>query len=361
MFAATITPSSINMLVRGKMLTIADSHPAFAEIKDLVIKIQKKEIVPVETAYDDLLALTDVKTALSLKTDGRLEIGDQVFWDGVPIGGVVVQRLLNMLREGLPTQPLERFLTRCMGMSDMSRDELFLWLEAGNMPLTEDGCFIAFKKVNGNYCSIHANPDGTHEDHRPGAKPRMPRENVDPIRSNTCSTGFHFCSYSYLSKYGHGGETRVVVLKIAPEDVISIPEDYNNAKGRACGYEVIDEVPEAEAAQFFSKDPVIYACGEYDVSEEKDYEDYEDDESPPFKDRSRVENPLTGTWTKRDDKSGKFSRKAKTKPKSKGKSIVPGMTRKQIVRKVAKIGQRAFAREHQIPRSSLQDYLRKGA
>jgi hypothetical protein len=33
-----------------------------------------------------------------------------------------------------------------------------------------------------------------------------------------------------------------VIVKINPRDVVSIPTDYNNAKGRACRYEVIGEV-----------------------------------------------------------------------------------------------------------------------
>ncbi len=33
-----------------------------------------------------------------------------------------------------------------------------------------------------------------------------------------------------------------MILKINPADVVSIPNDYNGAKGRACRYEVIDQV-----------------------------------------------------------------------------------------------------------------------
>jgi hypothetical protein len=33
-----------------------------------------------------------------------------------------------------------------------------------------------------------------------------------------------------------------VIVKINPRDVVSIPSDYNDAKGRACRYEVIGEV-----------------------------------------------------------------------------------------------------------------------
>lgn len=37
-------------------------------------------------------------------------------------------------------------------------------------------------------------------------------------------------------------EARTVIVKINPRDVVSIPTDYDNSKGRACRYEVIGEL-----------------------------------------------------------------------------------------------------------------------
>jgi acyl carrier protein len=62
---------------------------------------------------------------------------------------------------------------------------------------------------------------------------------VDDVADNHCSYGLHFCSQSYLQKFG--GD-RIVILKINPRDVVSIPTDYNHAKGRCCRYEVIGEL-----------------------------------------------------------------------------------------------------------------------
>jgi hypothetical protein len=67
----------------------------------------------------------------------------------------------------------------------------------------------------------------------------MERNMVDDNRDNTCSAGLHFCSHSYLQSFS--GD-RTVIVKIDPADVVSIPSDYNNAKGRTCRYEVIGEV-----------------------------------------------------------------------------------------------------------------------
>jgi hypothetical protein len=108
-------------------------------------------------------------------------------------------------------------------------------LEKNSLPITPDGCFLAYKRVRENYMDCHT---GTM-DNSVGRVVEMERNMVDDNRNNTCSSGLHFCSHSYLSSFG--GE-RTVIVKIDPADVVSIPSDYNDAKGRACRYTVIGEV-----------------------------------------------------------------------------------------------------------------------
>jgi hypothetical protein len=75
-----------------------------------------------------------------------------------------------------------------------------------------------------------------------GTKPTMRRNEVNENDYETCSTGLHFCSYGYLSSFGSTGNDRVVVVKVDPKDVVSIPVDYQDMKARACAYEVVEEV-----------------------------------------------------------------------------------------------------------------------
>jgi hypothetical protein len=67
----------------------------------------------------------------------------------------------------------------------------------------------------------------------------MDRNQVNDDARQTCSAGLHFCSEGYLRNFGGA---RVMILKINPRDVVSIPTDYDNSKGRACRYEVVGEV-----------------------------------------------------------------------------------------------------------------------
>jgi len=73
---------------------------------------------------------------------------------------------------------------------------------------------------------------------------------VDDDQNRTCSASLHFCSRDYLNHFG--GE-RIVVVKINPRDVVSIPTDYNNSKGRACRYEIVDEIDKEKADEAFAK------------------------------------------------------------------------------------------------------------
>jgi hypothetical protein len=121
--------------------------------------------------------------------------------------------------------------------SKRSVDELYGFLEKNSLPITPDGHFLAYKKVRRDFKDIHS---GTM-DNSPGTIVEMERNQVDDNKDQTCSTGLHFCGLSYLEFFGDRN-SRVVIVKIDPADVVSIPSDYNGAKGRACRYEVIGEM-----------------------------------------------------------------------------------------------------------------------
>jgi len=73
----------------------------------------------------------------------------------------------------------------------------------------------------------------------------MHRNQVCDDKDNVCSYGLHFCSIGYLPHYASSdGTCRTMIVKINPRDVVSIPRDHNNSKGRCCRYEVVGEYTE---------------------------------------------------------------------------------------------------------------------
>jgi hypothetical protein len=145
-------------------------------------------------------------------------------------------RMITMLQEGFPVEPMVAFMENLMqNPSKRAVTELYGFLEKNQLPITPDGHFLAYKKVKGDFTDCHTGK----MDNSVGCDVEMERNKVDDDKNATCSTGLHFCGMSYLSHFG--GE-RTVIVKINPRDVVSIPTDYNEAKGRACRYEVIGEL-----------------------------------------------------------------------------------------------------------------------
>ena len=147
-------------------------------------------------------------------------------------------KIIKMHSQGFDCQAMVNFISNLYdNPSQVAISELYLFIESCDLPITEDGHFIAYKIVNDDYTDCHTGKINN----RVGETPIMPRGLVDDNRNNTCSRGLHFCSKSYLRSFG-GADRRCMIVKINPADVVSIPSDYNNAKGRTWTYEVVGEI-----------------------------------------------------------------------------------------------------------------------
>src|ERR1035437_5572159 len=159
----------------------------------------------------------------------------------VPLQHGITKRIMKMSEQGFDSDPLMNFIAKLYSNpSKVAVDELYLFIEANELPITEDGDFIAYKIVQDDYLDIYSKT----MDNSVGSTLSVPRHMVDTNRNNTCSYGLHFCSKEYLQHYGSSarGNDRCVLVKINPADVVSIPSDYNNAKGRTWQYTVVGEV-----------------------------------------------------------------------------------------------------------------------
>ncbi len=221
---------TINAFVSGKAYTLP---------KDSRFYIQAKEALRAKDA-DGFVKACDMDKAAREHSKGRVTMDSGVLqWNGQAIHNSLTARILALIDEDADFDPLIAFLQNILKNPDSRAvEELYLFLEHNKLPITPDGCFLAYRRVGANFESLHANPDGTRNDNSPGANVKMDRKLVDPNRHETCSKGLHFCSMEYLPSYG-GDKT--VIVKINPANVVSIPSDYNNQKGRCCEYEVIGE------------------------------------------------------------------------------------------------------------------------
>ena len=176
----------------------------------------------------------------------------------------ITQRIVKMSEQGFHPRAMINFIGNLYGNpSATAVKELYGFIEACELPITEDGCFIAYKIVRNDYLDIYSGKMSN----KVGQTLSMPRHLVDDNRENTCSHGLHFCSKEYLPHYGSGsrGGDRCMLVKINPADVVSIPADYNNAKGRTWQYEVVGEVADGWRTWLpeddYTQDAVVSSLG----------------------------------------------------------------------------------------------------
>jgi hypothetical protein len=222
-----IQGNNITVVIGSTPFTISKTHITYSQVLE-AIKAGE---------WDRVKEIVDpVKVVLSFGQGNVTIEGEKLLWKGRELNTGLAARMITMLQEGFDIKPMASFMENLMSNpSKRAVDELYGFLEKNNLPITPDGHFLAYKRVRDNYFDVHS---GTM-DNSVGKIVEMERNEVDDDKDRTCSAGLHFCSHSYL---GHFGGDRVVIVKINPADVVSIPSDYNDSKGRACRYEVIGEV-----------------------------------------------------------------------------------------------------------------------
>lgn len=250
-----MTKSGLNVYVDGKMTSVGTDHPNFTRINELVRDTT--------TTADDVRELLDVAASLTTFSHGHVTVeGDVLKYDNTEMHNALANRIVALLKEGESVEIFVRFMENLMANpSFRAVNELYSFLDACSLPITADGCFLAYKKVRFDYRDLHSNTMSNAL----GTTVSMARNQVDEDSTRTCSHGLHVASFGYLAHYGGTGTTdtddRVIIVKVNPADVVAVPKDYDNQKMRVCKYEVVDELPNDGFTQL-----VDWVYGDRDVA-----------------------------------------------------------------------------------------------
>jgi hypothetical protein len=235
-----ISENSLTVFLQGEAFTVDATAPNYQAIEAWLANPGDDENVlrSLFGGYDTSAAMLFDDSA----NNGLVKVTrNGVTYAGHVVNSALADRMVDIADKGLPLEPWVNFLIKVKANPEsFAQDELYLWLAKSDLPITDDGDFLAYKKVNDDFTDIYS---GTI-DNSPGQTVVMPggRSEVDTNRENLCSIGLHFCSRSYLPEFGRGDGVRVVLVKVNPTDVVSIPADYENAKGRTWKYEVVQEI-----------------------------------------------------------------------------------------------------------------------
>lgn len=280
---------SLTMRLEGRLLSCAADHPNYEKVLEELRKGEQAD----EAA---LVKLVDRGKAVEQFGRGNLEVKDgQILRNGQPIHNVVVDRIFDHIAVGLDPKPLLAFLDNLLlNPSYTSQNQLYDFLSNKFLPLTHDGCFLSYKAVNPDYTDKYS---GTFSN-KPGTIVEIERGMVDDNRGHTCSKGLHVGAIDYCRWYGpqninnSGTEYRIVVVKVRPQDVVSVPSDHNAQKCRVCRYEVLSDFQDELAAPVYNSNLTQYDKWDDDSYDDEDVDTYDRGWDDQWDEEEDIEN----TW-----------------------------------------------------------------
>lgn len=246
-----IKPNAVIAFIDGKQFTVRAGSLKYKAVLDALNSGKNDQFVA---------AILESEAKTLSKLTGQacfVEVGGVIFLDGIEIIGALQTKLSRLVREGFDLSYLVNFVRRLRkNPSRTAVSELYDFLAYAELPITPDGCFLAYKGVNPDYWSCTAgktnltkgkvNPQGRIFNGI-GEVIECERVEVDDDRRNQCSNGLHVGSHDYATRFGK----RTVVVKVDPAHVVSVPLDESCQKMRVCGYTVVadytGEIKEAVA------------------------------------------------------------------------------------------------------------------
>ena len=264
---------TLTLLIGSETHSVGIDHPNFGKIMQVLHKRDANE----------LLALVDVPTSIENYSKGKIKIQEGLFlYDGYELHNALTERIMKLMVSGHSFEFMVAFLDNLMNNpSGRAVQEGYTFLENRSLPITEDGCFLAYKSVKKDWTDWYS---GTF-DNSVGKTVSIPRNKVDDNCEKGCSYGLHAGAIDYVSSYhGHDPDSHVVIVKINPKDIVSVPTDCDCTKIRVCSYEVVDTYEGDLKEVLYKADVgnVMEVIGRFDNSMADhwySYEDYEEGEN----------------------------------------------------------------------------------
>jgi hypothetical protein len=185
-----------------------------------------------ENRLQDIPELIDTEAAFRRK---GLELRDGLLYmEGEALPETLSKRVLQLVEDQMPIDIMVKFWQNLKSNPSFnSRKMLYQFLEHNGHPLTEDGCFIAYRGITDDFKDMHTKKF----DNSVGKVVEVPRSAVDDNPNNTCSHGLHVACHDYAKGFG----PKLIEVKVNPADVVTVPVDYNGTKMRVCKFEVMAE------------------------------------------------------------------------------------------------------------------------
>lgn len=227
MMRFTATTNSITLILDGKSVSLNSDDANFVLVSEAARRGDEESVL-------DLLDHNRLVKRWSNNKFWVNEEGTIADGDG-PLPGVLHERVMAMIRENQKPTALFNFWSRLKGNpSNRSVTQLWDFLQHSSIPLTDSGYFLAYKSVRPDFKDHHSNKWENH----PGKVLSMPRNQISDDPRTPCHEGFHVGALSYAQGFG-GVDSKLVICKVDPADVVCVPYDESARKMRVCKYEVV--------------------------------------------------------------------------------------------------------------------------
>ena len=221
----TLTNESITVVWEGKPHVVQKGSPQFNALRKAILSEDWKSVPKNLT----------VAKSIQDWAKGKFTLKDNHFYfEGVEIPSNINSRVVKMATTGADPTPLFKFWERLQKNPSMrSVEQLWPFLEHKGIPLTKDGCFLAYKGVKSNFMDAHTG----RISNKPGTTHEMPRNQISDDPQHACHEGFHVGALEYAGSFSD----RVVICEVDPEHVVCVPYDESQHKMRVCKYKVVGQ------------------------------------------------------------------------------------------------------------------------
>jgi hypothetical protein len=239
-FSSLISDSGVvTAFVKGRPYTFAPDNPNYEKVKKAIE----------EKNFDEIARLGSLPKAVESYGGGNIKVeGGVVKYKGRELHNSLTKRILNLMKENWPFASMLKFLDNLMqNPSKHAVDELYNFLVHRNLPITENGCFLAYKAVREDYMDWHSNSVRNMVGDVP---PPFERNEVDDDWRKDCSSGYHVGAIEYVTGFYAEQPRHVMIVEVNPKDVVSVPTG-ECSKCRTCAYTVVGEMDGELLAQVY--------------------------------------------------------------------------------------------------------------
>lgn len=228
-----LTNQTLTILSGSEIININRDHVNFKKIVSLVSDKS--------CDIDQIRELAKIDLAITKASAGKITVTDDgVYYNDELIHNAVVDAIFSYQALGLPIDSIVKFLDNLMqNPSKNSIDQLWNFIDHHQLPLTEDGCILAYKAVRPNYMDKFSGKISNHI----GAVIKMDRNKISDDPMYHCAAGLHVGGLQYSGPEGwyssHGD--KCIIVKVNPKNVVCVPNDHGYAKVRTCEYEVVKD------------------------------------------------------------------------------------------------------------------------